>query len=312
MTLADLVDQPTLVAELAAMGLTPAEVLLLPEMAPKASRAVRDYCGRDFTRGTYDELYAVGPGEDLILNQWPVNAIARVASGPTLALSITNVNPVANQRAVVALAAAGDVDRGLIASGVSLVTWASGVTTTVIVPFAGNLTVAALAAAISAAGSGWSATATAPYALWPAADLRAPDGPRDALNGAQASFLIHAQDLGFILDAPSGIVAFTVGNDDVWNSARWGPALSVSYADDRVTGRPGGVRVTYDAGFDTIPGPVIDATVEVVKARIERLRIDFTISSESVKDYAYTTRERLPWLTDAARELLHPYRRIVC
>ena len=45
--------------------------------------------------------------------------------------------------------------------------------------------------------------------------------------------------------------------------------------------------MTYNAGFTTVPTPVQEATAELVKAAIERLRTDHQIGEEDNGVYKY-------------------------
>ena len=80
----------------------------------------------------------------------------------------------------------------------------SGVPATDLVPFAGNGTLNALSTAVNAVGNGWSAQVAGSFGLWPAADLR---GPQGALNacGQSAALQMHITARRAAVEAAVGL-----------------------------------------------------------------------------------------------------------
>lgn len=292
MPLDDLVDQPTLAAALAAAGVgaSAAEAAQLPRLAAAASEAIRRFCRRDFTQATYDETYRVAPPQrSVLLRQFPLVSVQRVCTGLTPAMEVWN-EASDTYRATAALAATDGVPTGL-----TLVRWAAGQATTSTVGLGPSVrTVAQLAAAVVAVGSGWRASAVGDFGPWAAADFRPLQGPRPAKAPARASFSVHADDLPFEADDPRGVL-YLGSADGAYNVAgaddRWGPGWPGDAADAAPYGGATGLRVVYTAGFATIPADLVQAAVETVKAAITRLRSDDALKSESDGAYSYELRD---------------------
>jgi hypothetical protein len=70
-------------------------------------------------------------------------------------------------------------------------------------------------------------------------------------------------------------------------AAQWGPGGQELWGDDGDY-QLGEVKVTYQAGFPTIPADVQNATVQLVKYMLELLKQELLLSSESAGDYRYT------------------------
>jgi hypothetical protein len=305
--LPDLVTQPQLAAYLSGLELSPAQQGELPALAASASRAVRQFCRRAFTLTTFDELYTVdSPSRDLVLNQYPVATVSRVATNPTAVLTVANNDAATNQRAVVGLATTGDWETGLAVTGVTLTRWASGVAVVSPVPLATLHTVADLVAAINGVGGGWSALAATGYALWPVFDL-AGAGTWPALNGNAASLRAHVDDLDYALDAGAGVLSLGTPSGDPTDSPRWGPAWPGEVADTQTYGGVGGVRVVYSAGYATVPADLTQYAAEVVKAAIERFEMNTSVKSESDGVLSWTARDGLLPIPPGVQSALSTY-----
>lgn len=310
--MADLISQGYLTGCLADYGVSAAMQALYPQLATAASRAIRKFCNRYFNRrAAIDELYAFDRGRPILLREHPVNAVTRVSGSPTTALSVRNTATTTNQRATVALATTGSADAGLVVTGLTLWRIASGVPATSTLAFADYVTIDALAAAIDALGGGWSATVADDFGLWPTADLRAVQGALPAL-GRAAELTIHAEDLPFDLEPETGTlwVDLPLEGGDPSSSPRWGDLGEPDGL--ALEARPMGLRVVYDAGWDTVPEDVQQACVEAVKAQLDRLGADTVLKSESGGEYSYTLRdaEEVAALPLAVRSALAPYRSV--
>lgn len=310
--MADLISQAYLTGCLADYGLTAAQTAMLPQLTAAASRAIRRYCDRHFSRRTaIDELYTLGRGGQTLLKEYPVNGVARVAGSPTTVLSVRNSDGTTNQRATATLATTGSLDAGLVVTGLTLWRIASGVPSVDTLAFAAYATVQALAAAIAAVGGGWTAAVASGYGPWPTADLRAVQGALPAL-GRAAELTIHAEDLPFDLEPETGTlwVDLPLEGGDPSSSPRWGDLGEPDGL--ALEARPMGLRVVYDAGWDTVPEDVQQACVEAVKAQLDRLGADTVLKSESGGEYSYTLRdaEEVAALPLAVRSALAPYRSV--
>ena len=307
--MADLIDQTTLADLLEANDFSAAQVALYPTLAPVASRMIRKWCNRWFNRRTaIDELYTVDPGQPLLLKEFPVNGLERLCTDPTAVLSIANTSGLV-QRATVKLASTGDTEVGLVTTGLELVRIASGVKTTSAVAFGDTDTVGDVADAVNALGLGWEASVAVAYELWPASDLRAVQGALPAV-GRTADLVIHTTDLSFELDAETGTVFLESDQSDPWTSTRWGPSLSTSFDDQVIRGQSNGLRVVYDAGFDTVPEDVQQACAETVADQLHALATNQRLGSETQDSYSYVlnTAAAEAQLTRRVRGMLSLYR----
>ena len=285
--MADLIDQTTLGLFLAENKLSTNQTAILPQITAAASRKIRVYCNRYFNRQTtIDELYTTDPGKPLLLREYPVNAVWRCASYPTTVYTVQNSDTSTNQRALARILTTGDVDAGLVVTGLSLTRVASGVTTTNNLLFATYTTLTSLANAVAALGNGWTATADMAYALWPTSDLRAVQGNLPAW-GKDAEFQVHTQDVPFSMDEKIGAVWIQDRTIDPFASIRFGPFLTTDFGDVSVSGAPMGVRVIYDAGFDTVPVDVQEACAELTYDFLNTLSMSTRINSETIGDYSY-------------------------
>ena len=308
--MADLITQDYLAAALADYQLTANATAQLPALAAAASRLVRDWCNRQFTRQTFDELYTVDRRSPLVLDESPVNQVLRLSTNPTAVLTVGQSDTTTNQRATAQLATTGNADVGLVVTGLTLTRYASGVAYAASFPFSASVTIQALAAAIVAYGQGWTAAAVSPYGLYPTADFRAVQGVLPALGANVASLKQHVDDLPFNLDERTGILDLCEAGDDrdPWSSPSWGPTQDTSFGDTRVRGGYLAVRCLYDAGFDTVPEAVQQATVEVAKAMLERNRTDSTLNGEGDGVYQWTARISIDALPDSVRQTVALYR----
>jgi hypothetical protein len=255
-----------------------------------ASRTIQRYCRRDFVATAYDELYNGRGDGRLILNQFPVISVQSVRYRPITVLKVTNTNTAVNQQARVTVTA----------TGLSLSRIASGVTGLDTVTFAGNTTLNAVATAVNALGNGWNAQVSGDYGLWPAADLRAPQGALTAA-GQFAELKMHTYELaGYQLDETRGWLLRAIPYTD--------PELL--HPEDLIW--PSGInnfRVQYTAGFASIPDDVQEAAAELTASLFKELGRNQNLEHETIAGYAYTALNHgAAWLPRGVRVLLANYR----
>lgn len=212
---------------------TAAEDITLAELIKACSSAVEKYCRRQFDSQEFDELYPGYAGDTLTLRHFPVVKVTRVASDPVTVLSVQNTATSTNQRATARVTA----------SGLELIRAASGaVTTDTSITWAGNATLTAVAAAVTALGNGWQGRVKGVYGPWPSADLRDFQGHLNAL-GQEAPLKLHVHELTeYDVDEQRGWLLRFGG----WHGGRnaW--------------------RVIYTAGWTTVPEDVQEATAQWV------------------------------------------------
>jgi hypothetical protein len=266
---------------------TAAEDTTVAALVTACSRAIQKHCRRDFVSTSYDELYAGNGRSRLLLRQFPVIGVARVAYAPTTVLRVKNASA-SNQRATAAVTA----------TGLSLTWVASGTSTTdTSVTWAGNATLQAVATAVTALGNGWSAQVADPtFNLRASSDLRALLGGFNAMN-VDAPLQMHVQELsGFKVDANRGWLL------------RGGWEVSAAWRDDGGPiwfGGPNYWRVLYTAGFATVPDDVQEACAEWVAALFWKTKRDPAFIHQSAAGAAVTPEPAIPAHVQA---LLEPYR----
>jgi hypothetical protein len=280
-----------------------AQIAGLPSVVTGASRLVRKWTNRKFSRATYDELYTIDPQGQLLTREYPINSI-RVRSNPTTVLTINQTDSTTNQDAWVTFSSTGGQDSGVTLTGLILSRYASGIQTDSPFLFSTYTTIASLTVAINALGSNWTATADQTYHLWGTADLRANQGAMPALSGDGARLQVHTQTVPVVYDAESGIVSLNCNGNT--SSMRWGPTSS--FLDDQeLRGSFLAYRVILDAGYDTIPEDLQIATAEIVKAMLDRALLNSTLASEALGDWRVEYRMLFPMLPSSAQQTLGLY-----
>jgi hypothetical protein len=275
----------------------------LPRILTAATEAIRRYCHRNFTRATRTKEFRPSYEGVIRLDEIPVNQVTRVAIGRDNALRI--IGPSSAQIARVQFAFVGDYAAGIVNTGVTLASVANATTTTTTLNFATYATLSALATAIQ--GAGWTCSVTPGYSAWPCSELIGGDAAQGALTGDGAWLDVYSEDATLErLDPETGMITLRSRYGSTsWDSPAWGPDRG-GFSDARPF--PSRAKVTYDAGFDAIPSPVVQATVEVVQAAFARLKSDNAIKSERAADYSYVYRDIMEGLPVAVRQLLAPYR----
>ncbi|MBI2804812.1 MAG: hypothetical protein HYX68_07495 [Planctomycetes bacterium] len=248
----------------------------LDALIAAVSAAIENYCWRTFAVTSYDELYPGQNQHELILRHYPITSVERVAHDPAPVLRVTNASAT-NQRATVKVTATGLV----------LIRVASGVSSTSTILFADQVTLTALATAITALGNGWSASvADAAFNLRASADLRSLQGALDAKD-VEAELKMHTRELSsFQVDAETGCL--TRGTGAPWHGGlhHW--------------------RVVYQAGYTAAPEDVQEACAQWVAQLFWLTKRDPGLASESIP--ATVSRGILREMPISVRILLGPYR----
>jgi hypothetical protein len=232
--MANLITRARAIYDLNNRSTTSDEDTTLDALIAAVSKAIENYCGRTFSVATFDELYPGSHRPELILRNYPIASVERVAYAPSAVMSVTNTSA-SNQRATVKVTS----------TGVELIRVASGVATTSTILFADQATLTALATAITALGNGWSAMVIeASNNLRASADLRALQGAFVAKD-VDAALQLHASELTYFeSDAERGYL--TRGGGDCWHGG-------LNYW-----------RVIYRAGFSAVPDDVQEACAQWV------------------------------------------------
>lgn len=297
-------------------GLTAAQTAalstVLPPLITAASGIVERWANRRFANAAYvpgvstdatidyiETLSAVqgrperGEPSYLALTGFPVNTVARVATGRVAALQVANTDTSTNQRATAALVTSGDPDIGYTTTGLTLTRVASGVASTNTLTWASNVTVLAVANAINALGGGWTATlptssGTIPnYQLFASSELVEPFGSQACLvAGTGASFYLWGSDLDFQVDLKRGYVILSSLN----SVGGWGSLDPIfgGFSDTVDTAFGGQFNTRYNAGWTVVPYPVQNAVMLLTQALYWDQQQSSVYSSEKIGDYQYT------------------------
>jgi hypothetical protein len=278
---------------------------LLQSLITAASDTIEKYCRRDFLSTAYDELYSGNGDRKLLLRQYPLVSVQSLRYRPGTVLKITNTDSTNVQARA-----------SVTSTGLTLVRVKNGVKTTdTSITFAGNVTLTAVAAAVTALGNGWSAQVTGDatnYGSWPSADLFWPpafptfgastsgQGAIQCVAGSSAELKMHTYELaGFQWDARGWLLRAIPYTD---------PELL--HPEDLVW--PVGInnlRIQYTAGYATVPESVQEACAELVAALYFQCSRDPWLSNQLL-----TTGAASAWpskggtLPDSVQALLRPYR----
>lgn len=279
-------------------GLTDDQLLDLPAAITAASRAVERRCDRVLTSASHDEVHTPDRRTRRAwLRQYPVTAVARVAALPECVLTVANTSA-SVQRATVALAATIGTDPvhdQPTVTGITLTRISSGVSTSSTLAFSTYMTLSALAAAIVALGNGWTATVASGYGDWGTAEIDPVLGAQSA-KGTGAEIRCYTEDVSsYDLDERTGKLMLS----DPWSNVPW-------------WGGSGRVRVSYTAGYTTVPGDLKRATIIVVKALLDRAQASGVFRQEILEGYSYTLSESASsggggGSTDEVSRLIAPY-----
>lgn len=289
MALPDLITSSYAAAGLAAYPFTAAQLAFVPSAITAASNEIRRWCmDRDFTQMTYTgEIYQVTLNGYVRLNQIPVNQIIRVQAQLQTAITISNDAALSSQ---VLFAYTGDVTDGQTVTGLTLNWVSNGTPSTTTLNFTANETIATLATAINGVGSGWNAEADSQLGAWPVTELYngfIAVGTSQNATG-QTALQVFSQDVADACFHPddgqkTGLV--WTGEQYSGLGPRWGPyPLDWDY----VSNTPALVKITYNAGFATIPAIVQLATVEGVRIILQRMRYNPYLESFTAGEVSYT------------------------
>lgn len=289
--------------------LSPAEIAALPGMIRAASGLIERWCKRPLgLRTGIDELYPAG--DDPILRSYPVARVRSVSGRPTVALSITNVDPAVTTASA---EVPSDDPEGLVGSTLVLRVTRLGVETEATIAFTSLplQTVAALAAAVTGMGGGWTARAYADTSPWGPDEILAGQGEQAAM-GIDARFLIYSTACRWRIDRESGLMTILDdGTGPGFDARRFGPTAGVWEDTPDIGVEDQGLRVRYDAGYDPIPDLIQLATAELVKATFERMATSSVLQSERTASWSWTARqfgEIIGGMPDSVRQVIASYK----
>ncbi len=291
----DLITYDYCMSQLSGVSFSDAQRDNVPYLVAAASQAVRRFCqDRNFDLRTYVESYPVTLDGFVRLYQVPVNQVIRVQASPQQALTISNTSS-GVQTAQAYFAYTGQVGgygaNAQVVTGITLNSISSGVLTTTTVSYTTGWTVNDLATAINLVGGGWVATVQSDFGLWPVTELEGGLVSQGCginslpSQGAIFNVLTDLSNASFgAMGQETGFLYVGQQNSNT-NAGRWGPGGYELWGNGSV--QPGRAKITYSAGFTTIPPAVQYWCAQLVKWEFEVARQEFLLMSEKAADYSY-------------------------
>jgi hypothetical protein len=275
----------------AGLRLADAQVDALPGIIAAASNLARMKFNTFFNENEWTESYLVAQDGYVRLLQTPVQIVTRVQGQPNLALTVYN-NSQNVQTAQAYFTFTGDVGSygsPRTATGLYLNWVSNGTPDNQTLLFTTYPTITQLAAAINAVGSGWTAQVTDTFGSWLCTELvggfiaqgcTANDLPS---TSAQFNVLTDLNGCYLLPRSPMLYVGQQRGGNILAN--RWGPGGYELWGNANYN--PGEVKVTYQAGFATIPSMIQNGTVQLVKHMLELLKQELLLGEEKAGEYQY-------------------------
>jgi hypothetical protein len=272
--------------------LTDSQRDFLPYAIAAASKRWRRWCAdRDFNQQTYTDVFPVALNGYVRLPQIPVNQVIRVQGQLDTAITISN-NSSSVQTSQVLAAYTGDIESGQFITGLTLNWQSNGVanTQTILYSALSPPTIQSLATAINAVGSGWSALASSPYQNWPVTELynvmiAVGTGADVTGDSILQVFSLDMAESKFHPDDGAKTGMLWVGRMSQGIDMRWGP--DPIFYDLGVYGSPNLCKITYNAGFATIPSIVQFATAELVRVMMHGLKINPYIGDYKIGEVSF-------------------------
>lgn len=306
----DLLATPAFVlSQCPEVAANPAKVAALPAMLLKATQVIRRHCNRTFTRRVFTEYLDPSLEGEVMLQEMPINRVARVSRNLKTAVEI-KADPSVFQVAYVDFETADAASPNpfdVSYTGITLVGSAAGVASSHTILFSTLTTMSDLIAAVDAF-SGWTATTGGgSYGDWPIGELYC-DGTSQGALGDGVQLRVFADDVSASrLDRRTGLLTLPRGSYGDPFGPRWGPDWA-AWNDYGVAASDSPVRVTYDAGYTTVPPVVQQAAVEIVKVGFNRLDLDYALKRESIGEYSYEFRDNFNLsIPDPVRQDLAPF-----
>jgi hypothetical protein len=261
------------------------DTAVLTDIVNAASDIVCRYCNRDFTLTTYDEVYD-GTGDfNLLLNQYPITQVQRVAYTYQQTTMIRNTDSLVTRAS---WRLDGTTDSPPVPNNLTLISAKNGVITTVVIgpltsttptvtvnggsptAIGQTLTYADLSNAINnyAGTYGWTAQPLGMFTTWPLADTRPPQGAFEARWFGTTYIELHAWGLqDFDYNPDIGEIVSAQGFDFGYRN----------------------YRVIYQAGYATVPESIQQATAALAVSVYNGRNVNTNLAGENLGSYSYTT-----------------------
>lgn len=193
------------------------------------------YCNRTFAQQTFDEQVMVLQDRSLMLRNTPIQYIARVCVAAGNWLTIKNTTAT--------IANVATTPTTMVLTSV-----VNGITATNTLTLASTPTLTALAVAITALGSGWTASVAIGYGNYPSQDIT-PNQIGNATTGYQP-YIWQERSSAIRFDVHTGILPGYGGSYDTNYQS---PTFPLQGTMNTALIRGDLVRVVYSGGYDPIP-----------------------------------------------------------
>lgn len=233
---------------------------LLTQIINAASAGIETYCGRKFKNRAYtQEAYVGDRTREVMVDNWPIVSVERVAIGRVGALQVkcTSTDAFSATASIVRSGGGLPANTGL---KLSIHGGALGGDNTI--SFATDTTLTAVAAASPA---GWSISVISDFGKWASTEL-IPVGSREALLSQIVMDVPDDRLCDWQLDEPEGIIYFSGGFPKGFNN----------------------IYVDYNGGFETIPADLEQIAISIVGDIFNSRDINKNLKSEKIGDYSYT------------------------
>lgn len=312
----------------AGFAMTTEQQTILPSLITAASKEIERYCNRPFVLLNYDEIATPEGGRQdrgepasFMLSRHPVRSISRAMTSRATALLVANTDSQANQYASVQFAMIGDEEYlDLQYTGLLLNRMSNGTPSTVILTFASYATIQLMADAINALGHGWQATIQSNgvqpnVGMFPSADLVCVREPKNALGQGVGLDLFMQAAGDYDIDRSTGIVRVYGRGGLNWGGfGGWCDPYGASW--DGLGGYGGGqlgwsqYRISYQAGYETIPQDVQLICAELVQNSFQRLSRNPYITQETMAgaEHSISFSNTVAPLSDDMRRQLAKYK----
>lgn len=251
------------------------DTALLDVLIDRATAVIEGYCNRQFLSRDYSS-WLDGTGTDrLFLPQRPVTALVRACRATRDVLDLSNSSTDCAYAVV-----------RVSATGLHLVVSGGAHNGTDNLLFADYATLTLLAAAVTAAGDGWTASARSGCGSFPSTELRPAPG-RSALT----SIALQAPD------EPVDEAEVDETSGCLFNAGTWPEGAH-------------NIFVQYTAGYATVPADLEQVCIDLVKQLYESKEADANLLSETVGGHSTSARTYLDKNKDLYARLAR-YRRIV-
>ena len=235
---------------------------LIGQLVSRASKAIKNFCNRNFNSDTYRHRFNGDGGRDILLKDWPITAVQLVSTQIADGLRVTN----SSSDAWNAYLTVTDTDENSTGITLEVQGGANDGSNSIAFTSRGDYTLTTLAAAITALGGGWTAAADdTNLAKYDAMELL-PCMGLQCLDNSTYVQVPYEPQLDYRVYGERGVITVP-------------------------SGTPGGrlnVVVRYTAGWSTIPNDLEQIAIDLVNVYWRRRTKDMSVKSERLGDHAIT------------------------